>query len=173
MVTLDQKKEQVAALVSKIQNANAFYLVDFTGMTVAESIKIRRDLKKESIEFKVAKNTLIKRALDETGKNIIPDEHFKGQSAVLFAYDDVVVPARMLKEQQDKNGKLKLKAAVLEGIFYPGSELKTLAALPSKKDLMAGIVGSLHAPISGIVGSINAVMRDLASLIEEVAKKRA
>ena len=51
--------------------------------------------------------------------------------------------------------------------------LIALASLPSKPDIMAGIVGSLHAPISGIVGSINAVMRDVASLIEEVAKKQA
>jgi large subunit ribosomal protein L10 len=62
---------------------------------------------------------------------------------------------------------------LLEGQYFDGTKLKELAALPGKKEMMSAIVGSLHAPISGIVGSINAVMRDLASIIEEVAKKKA
>ena len=66
-----------------------------------------------------------------------------------------------------------MKAAVIEGVFYDGSQLKAVAALLSKPEVMAAIIGSLESPISGIVGSINAVMRDAASLIEEVAKKQA
>jgi large subunit ribosomal protein L10 len=73
----------------------------------------------------------------------------------------------------DKSQKPRLKAAVIEGVFYDGSQLKTIAALPSKPDIISGIIGSLHSPISGIVGSINAVMRDVAYLVEEVAKKQA
>ncbi len=57
--------------------------------------------------------------------------------------------------------------------MFDGSQLKQVSELPTREDMIAGIVGSLHAPISGIVGSINAVMRDLASLIEEVAKNKA
>jgi ribosomal protein L10 len=56
---------------------------------------------------------------------------------------------------------------------FDGSQLKTVSELPTREDLIAGIVGSLHAPISGIVGGINAVMRDVAALVEEVAKKKA
>jgi large subunit ribosomal protein L10 len=174
MVTLEQKKQIVADLVGKFGDASGFYLVDFVGMTVEEAINFRRQLKKNGIVYKVAKNTLIKRALEETSKDgIIPNANFFGASGVVFAYDDAVAPARIIKELFDKSQKPRLKAAVIEGVFYDGSQLKTIAALPSKPDIISGIIGSLHSPISGIVGSINAVMRDVAYLVEEVAKKQA
>lgn len=173
MVTLNQKKDIVALLVEKFQAAGAFYLVDLTGMTVAESFKLRRELKEKKVELKVARNTLINRALEQIGDNPIPEEYFHGQTSIMFCYDDPTAAAKLIKEKQDKNAKMVFKAAVLDGVFYDKKQLGTLATLPSKQDLMGSIVGSLHAPISGIVGSINAVMRDLASIIEEVAKKSA
>ena len=174
MVTLEQKKQTVADLIGKFSEANGYYLVDFVGMTVEEAIKFRRELKKNGIKYKVAKNTLIKRALKEVGsEGKIPNANFFGASGVVFALDDAVAPARIIKELFDKTQKPRLKAAVIEGVFYDGSQLKTIAALPSKPDIIAGIIGSLQAPISGIVGSINAVMRDVAYLVEEVAKKKA
>jgi large subunit ribosomal protein L10 len=173
MVTLNKKKDIVALLVEKFQKADAFYLVDLTGMTVADSFKLRRELKGKTIELKVARNTLINLALNQIGNNPVPADYFKGQTSIMFCYDDPTVAAKLIKEKQDKNAKMVFKAAVIEGVFYDKKQLATLATLPSKTDLMSSIVGSLHAPITGIVGSINAVMRDLASIIEEVAKKSA
>ncbi len=174
MVTLEQKKKIVADLVERFERADGYYLVDFQGMNVDEAISFRRELKSKGIEYKVAKNTLIKRALEEVGQGgIIPDETFFAPTGVVFGFDDPVVPAKIIKETFDKKDKPSLKAAVIEGVFYDGTQLKTVAALLSKPEVMAAIIGSLEAPTSGIVGSINAVMRDVASLIEEVAKKQA
>jgi large subunit ribosomal protein L10 len=174
MVTLKKKQEIVADLADRFKRASGYYLVDFTAMTVLAAIRFRRELKKSGIEYKVAKNTLIKRAIKDSGiEDIIPAKNFFGASGVVFAYSDAVAPAKIIKGQFDKFEKPKLKAAVIEGVYYDGSELKTLAALPSKPEIISGIIGSLHAPISGIVGTINAVMRDVASLVEEVAKKKA
>jgi large subunit ribosomal protein L10 len=174
MVTLEQKKEIVADLVERFKRASGYYLVDFQGMNVDEAISFRRELKSKGVEYKVAKNTLVKRALEEVGQGgIIPDDKFFAPTGVVFGFDDPVVPAKIIKETFDKKDKPALKAAVIEGIFYDGSQLKTVAALLSKPEVMAAIIGSLEAPTSGIVGSINAVMRDVASLIEEVAKKQA
>lgn len=174
MVTLEQKKQIVAKLIENFTDVSGYYLVDFVGMTVEEAINFRRQLKKVGIKYQVAKNTLIKRALIEAGKEgVIPDANFFGASGVIFAYDDAVAPARIIKEVSEKSQKPRLKAAVIEGVFYDGSQLKTIAALPSKPDIISGIIGSLQSPISGIVGSINAVMRDVAYLVEEVAKKKA
>lgn len=173
MVTIKKKEEIVQALVEKFQKASGYYIVNFSGMTVADSIRVRRELKKQEVDYKVAKNTLIYRALKELNlENQIPESILKGPSAVVFGYDDPISPAKTIKEQFEKFQKPALKGAVIEGQYFDGSKLKELASLPNKQDMMAAIVGSLHAPISGIVGSINAVMRDVASLVEEVAKKQ-
>jgi len=173
MLTLDHKKEIVEELVEKFKRAQSYYLVDFAGMTVKDSLLFRRELRKEKIEFKVAKNTLILRAFKEIDALIVPENLLTGPTGIIFGYDDAVAPARILKVQVEKFNKPTFKGAVLEGVYYDSSQLKTLAALPSKKDLMASIVGSLQSPISGIVGAINAVMRDLANVIEEAVKSKA
>jgi large subunit ribosomal protein L10 len=173
MLTLDHKKKIVEELIEKFKRAQSYYLVDFTGMTVKDSLLFRRELRKEKIEFRVAKNTMILRALKEMEALVVPEKTLTGQTGIIFGYEDSVAPARLLKVQVEKFNKPTLKAAVLEGAYYEGSQLNKLAALPSKKDLMASIVGSLQSPISGIVGAINSVMRDLANVIEEAAKSKA
>jgi len=174
MVTLEQKKEIVADLVERFKRANGYYFVDFTGMNVDDAISFRRALKSKGIEYKIARNTLIKRAMQEVGLDgQVPDDKFFAPTGVVFGFEDPVAPAKIIKETFDKNDKPTLKAAVIDGVFYDGTQLKTVAALLSKPEVMAAIIGSLESPVSGIVGSINAVMRDMASLIEEVAKKKA
>ncbi len=174
MITKDKKKEIVAELIEKFKNANAYYFVDFQKMTVAEITKLRGLLRTSEVELKVAKNTLIEIALENIGKSDkVPGEVFKGQTAILFGSKDVLAPAKVIKEQFDKFAKPTFKAAVVEDEYFDSSMLKQLATLPTKAENIASILGSLDSPISGIVGSINAVMRDLASVIEEVAKNKA
>lgn len=173
MVTQQKKREIVAELVDKFKRASGFYLVEFMGMNVEQAIKFRRELRKLGIEYKVAKNTLIHRALIDAGITNIPDEKFIKSTGVVFGYDDPIAPVKVIKEVSEKTELPKLKAAIIEGQYYDGSQMKMLAALPSKPDLIAGILGSLNSPISGIVGSINAILRDVAYLVEEVAKKKA
>jgi len=173
MISKKQKEQIVEGLVEKFKKASGFYFVDYMGMTVEDAIDIRRKMRDKGIDYKVAKNTLLRIAIEKVGGINLHDDDFKGPTAVVFGYDDSVAPSRIIKEQFDKKELPKLKAAWLEGEYFDGSKLKELASLPTKVDVMASIVGSLHAPISGIVGSINAVMRDVAYLVEEVAKKKS
>jgi len=173
MITKEQKQATVAELVEKLQGASSLYFIDFTGMTVALDQAFRKELREKGIGIKVAKNTLVLRALAEVGGYEIEDKKLFGQTAVIFGGKDPIAPAKIIRQYFDKGEKPKLKVAVVEGQMFDGSQLKQVSELPTREDMIAGIVGSLHAPISGIVGSINAVMRDLASLIEEVAKNKA
>lgn len=173
MVTKEKKREIVAGLVRKLENSTSLYLVDAGGMTVAQSGAIRQEFRKINAEMKVAKNTLIRLALKEDGKYSISDKVLKGSTAVVFVYDDPIAPAKLIRKYFEKDKKPALKLAIVEGQTFDGSQLVAVSELPSREDMIASIVGSLHAPISGIVGSINAVMRDVASLVEEVAKKQA
>jgi len=102
----------------------------------------------------------------------VSDTALKGSSAIVFAYDDPIAPAKVIRKYFEKDKRPELKIAIIEGQSFDGSQLKAVSELPTREDMIAGIVGSIHAPISGIVGAINAVMRDVASLVEEVAKKQ-
>jgi large subunit ribosomal protein L10 len=175
MVTKEKKSQVVAELTQKLQDSVSYYILDFGGISAAQSVEIRREFREVKAEFKVAKNTLIKIALEQSGKSgIIPDSVFAGHSALVIGYDDPISPAKVIKKLASvKDSKISMKAAVIEGQFFDGPQMDAVAELPNRETLIAGILGSINAPASGIVGAINAVMRDVAYLVEEVAKKKA
>ncbi len=173
MITKEQKRAVVAELTEKLRGASSLYFVDFTGMSVATDQAFRGELRKKDVTMKVAKNTLILRALAEVGGYEIEDTKLAGQTAVIFGGADPIAPAKIIRQFFEKGEKPKLKIAVVEGQIFDGSQLKQVSELPTREDLISAMIGSIHAPISGIVGSINAVMRDVAALVEEVAKKKA
>ena len=174
-MTREEKTQVVAELKEVISRASGMYFTDFEGMTVEQTTQLRRELRKAGLQFKVAKNTLIRRALDDSGQ--LTDELRKAlvrQTGVAFGFDDPVAPARILKDFVEKNqDKPSLKLAVLEGQVYPGKDLKKVAALPTKKDVMASIVGSLQAPMQGIVGALGALQRDIVYIMDAIEKKKA
>jgi large subunit ribosomal protein L10 len=173
MITKEQKQQTVTDLAERIRSASSLYFIDFTGMTVAQDQAFRNELRAKNIGIKVAKNTLILRALAEVGGYEVEEKQLFGQTALVFGASDPIAPAKIIRQFFDKGEKPKLKVAVVEGQVFNGSQLKAVSELPTREDMIAAIMSSLEAPVSGIVGSINAVMRDVASLVEEVAKKQA
>jgi large subunit ribosomal protein L10 len=172
-----KKSEITNEIKELLDSSSSIYLTDFTGMTVEQVDQLRNDFYKEGIKYKVVKNTLALRALKES-KNFSSYEEkikdaFKGSTGIVFSGDDPVMPAKVIKKFFDKTEKPKLKVAIIEAEVYGSKQLNELASLLSKNDLIAGIVGCLNSPVSGIVGSINSLMRDLASVIEESARKKA
>ncbi len=172
-MTKNEKVEAVAEVRELLNGANGVFAIDFTGLTVANAIKLRREFKKAGINYKVAKNTLVKRAMREAGGYDAVLDRFVGQTGIAISYDDPAAPARVLKEFIDPKVEIpKLSFAIIEGEVFEGSKLGDLAAMPSRKDMIASIMGALNAPVSGLVGVLNATIRDLASVIEEAAKKQ-
>jgi large subunit ribosomal protein L10 len=169
----DEKAEIVSKVKEMIQESTAVYLTDYAKINVSDINAIRNDFRKEGVNYKVIKNTLFKRAIDETGKYDKLADHLVGMTGYAFASSNPVAPAKIIKKYFDDKQKLALKACYIEDQFYSGDQLNVLASLPSKKEIVAGILGSLNAPISGVVGAINAVMRDLVSVIDEISKKQA
>lgn len=172
MVTLNQKKDIVKGLVAKLEESTSIFFVNFETMSVAQTNEFRNLLAEQEIGYQVAKNTLVKRALAEVDKFDVPDEVFKQQTGVLFGGENPVAPGKVIEKFFKDNEKPIFKAAIVEGQYFDSSQLKQVASLPTREDMIASIVSSLGAPASGIVGAINATMRDLASVIEEVAKKQ-
>jgi len=172
MISLESKKQKLEELSAKFRKAQGLYFMDFSSMNVAEINSLRKKFRESGVEYRVAKNTLIWRAIEEQGISNLDESFLKGNTSIAFAYDDPLIPAKILKQILDKAEKPKFKAAIVEKVFYDETQLKVLGSLPSKAELIAGIMGSLNSPISGIVGSLNSLFRDLGSVIEEVAKKQ-
>ncbi len=171
-----QKIDLTNELKDMFDSANALYLTDFTGMSVADVEELRDQFYKANVKYRVVKNTLALRALKESEKYSEFSDKFaetlKGPTSIAFTIDDPVAPAKILKKFIDDKEKPAFKLALVENEFYSSDKLKQLASLQSKEELIAGIIHSINYPASGIVGAINATMRDLFSVIEEVAKKQ-
>lgn len=167
------KEAIVAEVAERAARATAMYFADFTGLTVEEATELRREFRKAGVEYRVVKNTLAKKALERvTGYDRV-FEKLVGPTGIAFSYNDAVAPAKIIKKFNDKSGKLKLKAAILEKQVFDGSRLDELSKLPTRAELMAGVLGIIQAPMSGIVGAIGAVMRDLVNVIDAIEKKKA
>jgi large subunit ribosomal protein L10 len=169
----NEKTEVVSQVAEMMEKSTAIFLTDYSGIDVEDINDLRNQFRNEGVQYKVFKNTLFKRALEKSGKYEKLADHLAGMTSFAFADENPVAPAKIIKKYFDKNKKLSLKACYIENEFFDGSNLNTLASLPSKNELVAGIIGSINAPASGIVGAINAVMRDLVSVIDEVSKKQA
>jgi large subunit ribosomal protein L10 len=168
-----EKAEVISEIKEMIENSTALYLTDYSGINVEDINKIRSDFRRQNVNYKVIKNTLFKRALEGAGKYDKLAGHLVGMTGYAFSTDNPVAPARIIKKYFDDTKKLSLKACYVEDQYFEGSSLDVLANLPSKNELVAGILGSINAPASGIVGAITAVMRELVSVVDEISKKKA
>lgn len=169
-----EKAEKISEIKESIENSTAIYLVDYHGVTVEEISNLRRNFRKEGVTYKVYKNTLFQKALEELDKYPEFQNTLEGMiGAVFTGANNYVTPAKIIKKFNDEKHKLSLKGCYIESQFYGGDQLPMLASMPTKEEVIAGILGSINAPISGVVGVINAVMRDIVSLVDEISKKKA
>ncbi len=184
MITRAQKQEIIDGLIEKLKKASGVYVLNYEKMSVDVLTSYRRTLTDKGIDVQVAKNTLLVRAMNEVEGIDIPKDMLAGQSILAFGYDDPILPAKLTQEflKKGKTEKPALKVVSIEGQIYGSTKLDAVAALPSREDMIAGIVGSLGAPMSGIVGAldqatplvrtVSAVTRDLISVIDAVAQKQ-
>ncbi len=162
--------EQIKELVNK---SSGIFLVDYRGVTVEDINKLRSSFRKEGVTYKVFKNTLFKKALEQIKGFEKFNEQLVGMIGVAFAGDNFVAPAKIIKKYFDDKQRFSFKGCYIESTFYGADQLNTIASMPTIEEIIAGIIGSVASPATGIVGAINAVMRDLVYVIDEVAKKKA
>jgi large subunit ribosomal protein L10 len=169
------KKEKIqltAELADVLSGADILYLTDFTGLNVKDITELRRRFREAGSRYLVVKNRLALRALESLD---LPDisEHLQGPTGLVIAADDPVAPAKTLrafaKEYEDRPA---LKGGVVEKRLVSAADIVTLAELPPREELLGGIAGALTASVAGIVGVLNGLLRDLAYLVEEVARKQ-
>ncbi|MCF8305991.1 MAG: 50S ribosomal protein L10 [Ignavibacteriales bacterium] len=168
-----EKARLIDEIAERITNSTAVFIVDYKGVNVEDISRLRREFRKEGVSYKVYKNTLVEKALEKAGKYPNFTEILDGMNGFVFAGDNFVAPAKIIKKYFDDKGRLALRGCYIESDYYTANDLSTIASMPTKDEIMSSIVGSIAAPASGIVGAINAVIRDLVSVVDQISKKEA
>ncbi len=154
---LEQKKQLVAELAEKMKNASSGVLVDYKGINVADDTALRAEMRKNGVDYKVIKNTLIRFAAKEAGLEGL-DEFLEGTTALAISADDVIAPAKVVNEFAKKNEDIyNIKAGFMDGKVVSVEEIKALADLPSRDVLLGRLVGSLQGPIFGLALVLKAI----------------
>ena len=172
MKTRRHKEQIVKEIREKFEKASLVILTDFHGMTVAESSTLRRKLREAGAEYKVVKNTLMRHAYPGTPVEQIKDA-FVGPTGIVFAFDDIVSAAKVLKEFfEDEGFNLKFKAAVVEGKVANYEMIKQLASLPGREELLGQLAFTLRYPINGIAWSLENLFTKLVAVLENVKAEK-
>lgn len=168
------KAAVVEEMKEKLQSAKGAVLVGFIGLTVADVTKLRRKFRAGNVEYKVIKNTLTRIAADELGYNAL-GEFLEGPTAIAYSTEDVVAPAKILKEfiEETKTEALAVKAGIADGQVIDATAVDALASLPSREELLAKLVGSMQSPISGIVNVLQGNIRNMVYVLDAVRAKKA
>jgi large subunit ribosomal protein L10 len=143
---LETKKQLVSDIAGQLRDSKSTIIVDYRGLTVAAVTELRKQLRDAGIEFKVYKNSMTRRAADETGLSEL-NEHLVGPTAIAFSNDDVVAPAKILNNFAKEHEALEIKVGVIEGRIATLEEVKALADLPSREGLLSMVLSVLQAPI--------------------------
>lgn len=167
---LESKKQAVSELKEKINNAGSMILADYRGLTVEEDTEMRAALREANIEYKVIKNNYIRHAVDGTGLEDLLSI-LVGPTAVAMA-DDEVAPSKALAAFAKKYETFEIKGGIVDGKVVSIDDIKQLALLPSKEELIAKMLGSMNAPISGFVNVLNGNLRGLVVALNAIVEQK-
>ncbi len=169
---LENKKQIVESIKAKITESKSVVLVDYKGLTVAQDTELRNAFRKAGVEYKVLKNTLVRKAFNELGVNDF-DSDLNGPTAVAFGSDEVTPAKTAMAEIKKLEDKIKVKSGYVDGKRVDVAEVKALANMPSKEELVAKMLGSMQAPISNFAGVLSSIMRSVVIALNAVAEKKA
>lgn len=154
---LEEKKQLVAELAEQMKAASSGVLVDYKGINVEDDTKLRAEMRKNNVDYRVIKNTLIRFAAKEAGLEGL-DDVLNGTTALAISADDVIAPAKVVAEYAKKDENIyNIKAGFIEGKVVSVEEIMQLANLPSKEILLGRLVGGLQGPIFGLALVLKAI----------------
>ncbi|WP_026461721.1 50S ribosomal protein L10 [Adhaeribacter aquaticus] len=179
-MTREEKQAIVDELTEKFATYNFFYITDAAGLSVAAINRFRKLCFDQGMEYKVYKNTLIRKALDTLEADTTAmDAALKGQSGILFTADSGSAPARLLKrfyksENYGKNVATKplLKGAYVDSdVFVGEDQLDLLSNIKSKQELIGEIIGLLQSPAKNVISALQGGGNKLAGILKTLSEK--
>ncbi|HYM81567.1 MAG TPA: 50S ribosomal protein L10 [Candidatus Limnocylindria bacterium] len=152
------EKEQILRdTTERLRDVRGVYLADFTGMTVAKLSALRKQCREQQIQFRVIKNTLLKRAFNERGIDQL-DPFLEGPTGVVFSPVNEMAPAKVLADFAKEHERPRIKAAVVDGRLYDDRAVALLAALPSREVLLAQLLGTFIAPMTHFLAALESTL---------------
>jgi large subunit ribosomal protein L10 len=161
------KAEKVTALHAKFVDVKAAILADYSGLNVQQMAELRSQLREAMVELHVIKNTLARRAVEDTGCVSLAD-HFVGPTSVAFSQHDAVAMAKALTEYAKKEPKLGVRVGFVEGQVLSSAQITALAELPPREVLLGRMLTSMQSPLAGLVGVLQGVLRQLVYVLQAV-----
>ena len=178
-MTREDKAIQIEELVEKFKNNQVFYVTDAGGMSVAQVNNFRRMCFNKGLDYKVYKNTLVKKALEQVDGDFTPlHPALKGFSGLLFSIEDGKAPAKLLKEYYKTGGKgfakPALKGASIDAaVFIGADQLDVLEKIKSKQELLGEVIGLLQSPAKNVISALQSGGNKLAGILKTLGDREA
>jgi large subunit ribosomal protein L10 len=169
-ITKADKEQAVEQLTNDLGRLKLAVLTDYRGLTVAEVEELRATLRAEGISYKVTKNTLLRIAAANTQsmKDLDPSS-FTGPMALALGFDDEVAPARVIFQFAKQHEALDIVGGITaEGTLLSAAEVKALALLPTREQLLAQVVGTIAAPLTSFVGVMAGNVRSIVNVLNAI-----
>ncbi|MBI5867013.1 MAG: 50S ribosomal protein L10 [candidate division Zixibacteria bacterium] len=166
-----EKIQVVEELTRQLRDAGSVFVTDYAGLTVADVTDLRAQLRRAGLSFRVAKNTLLRRAAEQAD---LPElaGFFKGPTAIATGGRDPVAGAKIIQDFYARLERPKVRTFVVEHRSYRGEDLKAMALLPPREVVLSQLVAAVECPISGLVATLDAIIRECVGTIDALAEKK-
>lgn len=169
-----QKESAVEQLTSELNGIKLAVLTDYRGLTVPEIEELRAKLRESGITYRVTKNTLLRLAAKQSERfGDIAPESFTGPTALALGFEDEVAPARVIFQYAKEHEALEIVGALTgDGQLLSAAEVKALALLPTREQLLGQVVGTIAAPLTGFVGVLGANVRSIVNVLNAIKETK-
>jgi len=167
----EAKKVIVDEIIEKVKAAKSVVFVDYNKLTVAEVSALRNKCREAGCEYKVYKNTLVRKAMNSLGYNDF-DADLNGPTAMTFGNTETAAAKLMADAAKEYEDKIVLKSAFVDNSYVDKNGVKALAAMPSREELVAKMLGSLQSPIANFTGVLGNLLSGIVRVLDGVAKSK-
>ena len=164
-----EKTQLVNELSDKLKGAKALYYTDFTGLNVKRMTELRRRLRRAGVEYVVIKNTLALRAVNDSG---LVGERLRGPTGIVVAVDPVAGAKVLTDFARENDQKPAVKGGMFDGRAIDPDQVKKLASMPSREQLLAELGGGLQAPLGAFVGALNGLLYTFVGALDALRTQR-
>ena len=164
-----EKEQLVSELTGKIKGAQALYYTDFTGLNVKRMTQLRRELRRAGVEYVVIKNTLALRAVNESG---LVGERLKGPTGIVVAADALAGAKVLTDFAKENDQKPAIKGGMFDGRSIDAAQVKALANMPSREQMLSELGAGLMAPLAAFAGALNGMLYQVIGALEALRAQK-
>ena len=163
------KEKLVTELTDKMKGAKALYYTDFTGLNVKRMTELRRRLRRVGVDYVVIKNTLALRAVNDSG---LAGTRLRGPTGIVVSRDPVEAAKVLTDFARENDQRPSIKGGLLDGASLDQAQVKKLATMPSREQLLADLGAGLQSPLAAFAGALNGVLYMFAGALEALRTQR-